>query len=77
MRRMMCLTIEEFNQMEAEIKEMRREIIELRHKLRQGVSGKRSAEDPEMILLDKLFKTMDKHNCDMDTAELLLQGERE
>lgn len=74
---MICLTTEEFNQMELEIKEAQQGITELRRKLRLGVSGKLSAEDPELILLDKLFELMNKHNCDMDTAELLLQDERE
>ena len=68
MQRMICIPLGEYNQMMEEIKELRRKVY-------LGSMGKLSDEDPEMVRLDKLFDIMDGHDCDLDTAELLLQDQ--
>lgn len=68
MQRMMCIPLEEYNQMVKEIKELRRKVY-------LGAMGKLYNEDPEMVRLDKLFEIMRESDCNLDTAELILQDQ--
>lgn len=72
MQKMILVPVEQYNRMIESYDKAMEELHEVREQLKVMTN-----QDDDVARELKLYEIMDKHNCDRDVAELLLQDQEE
>ena len=72
MQKMILVPVEQYNRMIESYDKAMEELHEVREQLKVMMN-----QDDDVARELKLYEIMDKHNCDRDVAELLLQDQEE